>query len=579
MPFTAPEIAPQGVPNVRFTATANESTFGGGPGLEQADQQVQKISSDVGQIATLEKIRADQTAVQEATDKLAQIHTKILYDPQTGVIASRGVNAIPAQTKGWADYKKATNDIAGTLNGPEQKGAFTKAALAMGDTFNRQAMSHVDQQLKEHDTSTFKSLVKNLTDQGAMSYGDALHRSLLLNTLDDNATQYARRNGLGPDETEAMKSDINSNFHEQVISRMLADKNDITAQKYFDENKDNITDSKTRDQIEKQLEVGSYRGESQRKADTIWKDSDGNLSDALDNARDIKDPELRDKTIDRLKERDRENKEARVSDQENAFYDASQQLGQAKQQGKINGDSSLEDFVPPSTWIRMTPSQQESLKRLYLGGDENSAQVWTSWNLMSPTDKAGMSKADFQTNVLSHLDKKNRDTAMHQYNDALGNKTMALSDHEQATLIEKSAQESGIINGLRPGKSAKKLTGDAARDYGAFQDNIQSAVSDYERTVLGGRRRASLEETQKIVDQQILKGLEDKGPSLFTSAGRSLGLSTTPTVTYDKIPEDAREHLLSFARQSGKKISQEKMERAYVAYQNKDRKGVAKAFE
>lgn len=573
MAIIAPEVAPQPIPNVRMEPAATTETFGGGAGLEAVGQQGQKIAADAGAIAAFEKIRADQTAVQEAAAKLSEAHTQILYDPETGVLASRGTNSFQAQKEGWDQYRKTANQISSTLHGEAQVGAFNKEALAMGDTFNRTTMAHVDTQLKEHDKNTFNSLVLNLTDQGAMAYGDPLHRQLLLGMLDDHAKQYARRNGLSDDEQEAMQSKINSDFHRQVIARMLGDRKDLLANQYFTEHKDDIADSDVRDHIDGMLKEGSFRGESLRQADAIWDKAGGNLQDAFAAARKIEDPEVQDRTVQRLRERDNQVKEARTSDQDNAYYDAQKLLGNATKGGRVKGEQSLNDIVPPDVWTRMSPTQQAGLRRLYLGGDENSDQIWTSWSLMSPTEKAGMSQADFQANVLSHLDNKHRDVAMKQFNDALGNKTTALSDHEQVNLIQASAQQSGIIPGLRPGVPAKKLRGDAAASYTAFQDSVQEAVSDFERTTLGGRRRASMEETQKIIDTQTL-GLIGNKTSILTTAGRVLGLSTSPAIRYNDIPDQAKEDILSIARHLGKTVTKEQIERAYISYQQKDPKGI-----
>ena len=128
MAIMIPDVAPEPIPGVRLQPEANATTFGGGPGLAQEGQEIQKIGGSVGEIGGLEAIhaqkiaqfeqqKANETAVQEATAKLSAIHTDLLTNPQTGLPAYQGKNAIAGQTELWDKYQKAATDIHGTLNG------------------------------------------------------------------------------------------------------------------------------------------------------------------------------------------------------------------------------------------------------------------------------------------------------------------------------------------------------------------------------------------------------------------------------------------------------------------------------
>lgn len=579
MALTAPDIQDQPINAPRIQANASPESFGGGQGLEAEGQAGKALGTVGGEMAALERVRADQTAYQEAAAKLGGEASKILYDPQAGVLTSKGTNAMPAHDKGWETFRKTANDIAGTLHGEAQVGAFNKYALTLGQEFNRTAMAHVSRQLDEHDTKTFNAFVQNTTDFGAMTYGDPMTRQRSIQSLNTTVDHYAQRNGFGPEEKQELQSKVISNFHDQVISRMLVDKNDMMAQKYFAENKDSITNSAIREKVEKQLEEGSYRGESLRQSTAIWDKTGGNLQASFADARKIQDPELQDRTIQRLRERDNQVKEARTSDQDNAYFEGSHLLAVAKQNGKTIGDQSLTDIVPPETWTRMSPTQQGGLRRMYLGGDENSEQVWTAFSLMSPTEKAGLSKSEFETTVLSHLDNSHRDKAMTMYKDALGNRTIALSDAEQSKLIYSSLQGSSIIPGVRPGIPATKLKGDAARATGAFIDKSQQDIADFERTELGGRRKASQKEAQEIIDRNVLKAMSDQTPGILTIAGRKFGLFAKPDVPFEKIPDQAKEDLLSIARHLGKSVTRDQLEEAYAYYQSKNPAGINKVFQ
>ena len=82
----------------------------------------------MSEIGVFEKIRADQTATEEAQAKMAAAHNDILYNPQTGIMGSKGRGcSLQAQEDGRKRFRKdAATQIMGTLHGPTQQGPFQK---------------------------------------------------------------------------------------------------------------------------------------------------------------------------------------------------------------------------------------------------------------------------------------------------------------------------------------------------------------------------------------------------------------------------------------------------------------------
>lgn len=573
MAITAPDVAPQPIPSVRIQPSASLETFGGGTGLEAEGQQVQKIAATTGDIATFEKIRADQTAVEEAQSKGSKLATDILYDPQTGVLGSKGTNALQAQKDGMTNLQKGLNEISQGLTSPQQIGAFNKWALMHADTINQTMMAHVDKELKAHDDASLESLVNNQAGLAALSHGNPQALALAFKTVNDNVDAYAQRNRLDKDGAAELKEKVNDKVHTAVIDGMLKFQSDDSAQKYFDANKDNIS-SAAQDKISVALEEGNIRNRSARQSVDIWKSTGGNLTDAFAQAEKIQNPEVQEMTKQRLRQLQSDKVAAQEADQNDKF----QQAFKLVQKAALGGSAiNLRDTIPPMLYTSLDASNQDKLKRFAFNTETNS-QKWAEFSLMSPTQKAGL-KPDELQDYMSYFDPRHRDQATKMYNDALGNKTNSISDSEQANLIYKSVQEAGIIPGVTPGKPVSKLRGAAADANGVFLSNSQQAIADYERTTLGGRRKASQEEVQKIIDQQILKTLGDKSPGVFTVAGRMMGLSVTPPTRYPEIPDDAKEIILTKARQMGTVVTKEQIENAYQAFQRKDRAGVEKALK
>lgn len=281
MAIIAPDVNPEPIPGVRLQPLANDTTFGGGPGLAQEGQEVQKIASSAGDIAGFELIRqqklaqyeqekADQTAVQDATAKLSAVHTDLLTNRETGLPAYQGVNAMKGQTVLWDQYQKSANEIAQTLHGYPQQTAFNKIALGSGDTFLQNVKAHVTQELDKHDAKTFESLVNNKATESGTSYGNSQALAMNNSIVDDAANARAQRLGLDPDETKNFLRTVKTGYHEDVLSQMVNDPNFLgKAKDYFNTYKGEMdSESKDRvrgwfDTIPKQQEAAAKANEEQ----------------------------------------------------------------------------------------------------------------------------------------------------------------------------------------------------------------------------------------------------------------------------------------------------------------------------
>lgn len=259
MPLTAPEILPEPIRPPRIQPEASPETFGGGAGLEQEGQQVQKIAQSGGEVAAFEKIRADQSAVEEAVgSKLSPALTKMLYDPDNGALArisqsTSMKDALKIHDDTLKQYNDTAKGIASKdLNGENQIGAFNRHAFEFGDNLNRTLMAHIDQHGREIDKGSFNSFVDNTISQAALGWGNADPKKNL-GMLDEHATQYGFRTGMDAGQVDELKSKIHSNYHAQIIDRMLADGQSGIANKYFSDNKKDITNLDTRDDVEKNI--------------------------------------------------------------------------------------------------------------------------------------------------------------------------------------------------------------------------------------------------------------------------------------------------------------------------------------
>jgi hypothetical protein len=271
MAIIIPEVNPEPLPNVRAQPAASLETFGGGAGAQAVSQENQKLANAAAEIAEFEKIRADQTAVQEASASLSALNTDLLTNPKTGLPSYKGTNAMAGQDKLWTEFRKGANKIASTLTGQQQQGAFTKIALSMGDSFNQYVNAHVSKELEKHDEQTFSSLLENETQRGAMAYGNDHILNDTLSKINGFAEARAQRLGLDENEKKKFMRQIHTNYHETVLSQMVNDPGALKqAKAYFSAHREDM-DVESQDRVRNLFDVvPKQQEEASKKAKTDY---------------------------------------------------------------------------------------------------------------------------------------------------------------------------------------------------------------------------------------------------------------------------------------------------------------------
>lgn len=573
MAITAPEVAPQTGPGFRVQSDADSTTFGSGPGLQEENQQVQRIAAETGEIAAVEKHRADQTAVEDAIAKGSKLTTDILYDPQTGVLSSKGTNALKAQKEGMKRLQGGLNDISKELNGEGQIGVFNRWALEHSAATDKTIMGHVDQQIRDHDAQSYDALLANQQGLVALAHGNPDTISLGFKTVNESAAAFSERNRLDPDQTKQFIQTANDKMHAAVIDGMLKFQADDSAQIYFDANKDAMSPA-MRDKMAVSLEEGNVRNRSTAESNRIWALTGGNLSKAFDEADKIKSLPVQEMTRARLREKQTDLRQGEEADQDAKFQQA---WGLVKKASLGDSPVKLRDVVPPVLWTSLEPKNQDILKKLVFNNETN-AQKWTDFSLMTPTAMKAISAQELQQNWIPEFDPKDRDKAMAMWQRAQSNSQDSYLNSMQSNMIADTARSLGVA-GLtqgdpnKPGHDPRKLRGDRAEDYHGFNTVAQQAILNFETTKLGGTRKASQEETQQILDNLVIQKLGQK-----SFLGLPYGGKTVYETPYEDIPEVDRNKIADFARQRGVKATPEKVKQAYYFLQRKDKDSAIKVL-
>lgn len=548
MTIIIPETTSEPIPNFRVQSNTDEATFGGGPGRESVNQETQKLASETGTIAAMEKIRADQTAVEEAQARGSKLTTDVLYDPETGVLGSQGKNALQAQKDGMQKFKKGMNDISASLNGPEQIGTFNKWAIAQAGVVDKTMMVHVDEQLKAHDAKTFDNLVDNSAGQAATNYGNPDALKLAFGTVKDNLDAYALRNRLDDDQKQILSEHVNDKMHTAVIDGMLTFAGGVSAEKYYEANKDQIS-PKTQVVLEKALSEGKTRYQAQDNVLKIIQANPDSESDALKAADKIDDADTRDAARKMITARFTQDRQARKNDQDALFM----QMNQMVSSKGLTDGVDRKNAVPPLAWSRLSPEQQRAIEK---GGEVDVTSV-NKWIDFREAVKDGslpkMSEADLKTKYLQYMTPADQKTVIDTWSGAKGSRGSGsvkfLSAQSIAQNIDTSASTAGLIHAdVRARRETDK---DQLK---LLDDNVNRSIIEFENA---NKKSPNPEEVQGIIDKQVISAIGKKPVGIFERFG------SKAAVSYENIPERAKEQILQMAKKNSATATRTKIEKAY----------------
>lgn len=294
--------------------------------------------------------RADSVAILEAERKIGEWENKRLYDPQSGALNVRGKDAMGLPETLAAEYATLTGEIEKGLGTDRQREAFARVKTSRGLGLDLTIQRHVAGEINRYEGEELQATVENAQQSAVANALDPDRVAQELDRAVGAIKTHAPRLGLGPQAIEKQVARVTSQTHKGVIDRLLANDLDQKAKAYFDEVKGQIS-GEMLGQVEKALDEGTLRGQSQRKADEIVT-AGGTLTDQREKAKAITDPKLRDAVEARIEHNaaiaereDREIEEKRL----NAAYDTIDRTGDWTK-------------IPASVWTDLPGSARLSLK-------------------------------------------------------------------------------------------------------------------------------------------------------------------------------------------------------------------------
>lgn len=261
-------------------------------------------------IAGAETQRQDQVRITQAERKLSDWEIDRIYHPEHGALNVQGEAVFGLEDKLNEDYDQHAGEISASLN-ERQRERFDRISEGKRQDWTRRLQVHVAGQSRALDANETKASIANESSITIANSNDLDRVALGIDNVRRQAGLFAKRNGMGPEQTKELINGFVSDIHQGVIGRYLDQGQDIQAKVYYEHAQAEIDGTK-QGQIERALEVGSTAGDASRAASDIWDklgpkyDTDTVSLDTLANAaRDEfkDDPKRVSATIQELKER------------------------------------------------------------------------------------------------------------------------------------------------------------------------------------------------------------------------------------------------------------------------------------
>lgn len=555
--FDQPQVRDQALPQVREENVATTSTFGGGPTLDSTTQAVVGTADTAQKIFDQERKKADNLALTDFNTKLTQLKNSLIYDPKSGLMTRKGKDAFGAPEEFGTQFDQGVETLKGSLSNDEQRQMATHYVAQHKAELDTDIQKHVFAESKAFDNETTESGIAAAQDDATLNYHEPEKISNAIATQKAIIMDYAARNGLPPEAVKMKLEEAASKTHGEVIKRMLANGEDQNASEYYKQIKSDVSGADSI-HLEKSLEEGSVRGQSQRISDDIM--TKGlSMSAALDQARKIQDPKIRDATVDRVRDQ--------FTQADAARRDAQEKISQSA--GNIIDKTGSIDDVPPNQWTALSIAEKSALKSYAKMKSEGTA-VATNWddfyNLKTLASAPATRDAFMKTNLMEYRDKL-ADGEFKQMVDLQS--SLRSGDGKAAEHLDGFRSDQDIVNGVLSDAGINhnaKPGSDEAKRVNLFKSKVDKEVMKIQDRT---GKKVTNADIKQISDNLMVEGATDNGlfgSGWFASKKRAFEVPTDATqfvIDTKSIPQDEKDKAGAALRARGIPVTDQKILELY----------------
>jgi len=507
----------------------------------------------------------DKTHAEAAYNELIKKRQDLTVG-QDGFVYKQGQDALSTPImKDYGDlFQKAEDEISSKLQNDQQKKYFKERADVASLQFRQDILNHLVKEQDSYATQTFKDTIQTETDNAANRYRDPKAIQMSIVRMENAVNTEADRKGWSKETKQSAMTEVKSGAYRGVIERMLSNGQDLDAKSYYEglkkqDQKNPIFTTKDRNAIESALHVGSVKGESQRRADELVAKNQDDLKNALDQARQIKDPELRDATVQRVKGHIADNETAIKLNHDEAFTHAYQVVEQTGSTANIEPKYHVRLSRTDLSYLDLRASEIRD-NRI----PEQNPKAWEDFNYISRDYKAlaGMSDSDFFGRYWVNFDDAHRKRAVSLREAAIsavaGDQSASTKLEDHVTFETRMLDTLHRLNIVDPNKTANDIKKDEDLSVlvGNFRKEADAQIREYQAA--HGLKYVDGDTKQKIMDQLALQKymkvnverpwFDQKGVSVYQLTAEQRKLAYVP---FDQISPVSQEKIFNFAKSEG----------------------------
>lgn len=382
--YNQPTVRNQKIPHGYNQASVNGDMVG--ENIARANYVLARMGENVSENIKKHIEQLAKTKIVDITNKLDTYTQQSLYDKDNGYFYKTGKNAAgqaPVVMQSYDEYSQQLLDESG-LSGT-YKSMAVNAIASKRNTIFASVNKHDADETKNWQNSVYTEKENNLLNQAILDRNDD---TLLAKNLKQgyNAIDLQAELQNWDDDTKALKkTEFASKFHEGVIGSLLSD-GSLRAKEYYEAHKAEILPNR-HNSILNAVNTNDKRYQARSLANQII-NSSKNEREAIEKAEAIKDPDLSDMTVSRIKRHYSDEEHFKALEQREALNTFYEKAVQAKQTGSTLSYDSIPDNVDPETKLSLMNYINTK------GQPETDNQVWETLYDMSVNNAQGFAKED-----------------------------------------------------------------------------------------------------------------------------------------------------------------------------------------
>lgn len=539
------QVQEQLTPRVQNNIQTSRETFGGGQSTAGVFGAVQGLAKTVVDL----KQRADDTLKKEGD----VIFSKLQIDTSTNLKMLKGKDSVNYEKVLAEQWDKGVEEILKNYDGDAKEALSGIAQFRRMDLY-KEANNHMVGEIDRYEAETHNSYLSALQNESVYYYQDKDKLKSNIEIQKAAIIDHGRQRGKDDVTIKTELDKAESGTHLKVLSRILNDQKDFDAIAYHKEFKDKFygDDRKTASDL---IEAARLRGESQKKSDSIIAKAT-DASQALEEARQIQDPKLRDETISRVKSYYNDKRQAEnmsIEDLHRRSTDVIDKTGNV-------------DDIPREDWARFSLTERSALKS-YAEKRRQGTEPETSWvdyyDLRTMATAAPLREKFMQVNMMSYRNK----LADAEFKELVKLQSDMREGRVNEKVLDGYRTDSMIVNdalaaaGYDPTPKQGSKHAEKVAQFRATVDRQLKLLQD--RT----GKKASNEEVQSVVDNLLVEVVTKPG-FIFDTKKRVFELDPgdKPKISADDVPRSERRQIEAALKGRGLPVTEDAILKLYLQH-------------